>query len=150
MSLAIVKTDKEIIQYCGFSVGNESYVISVLDVQEIIRPHNLTKVPLSESYVHGLINLRGQIVTSISLRELFGLDNKYETYMNVIVQHEGALVALMVDKIRDVMDLSVDSYEPTPDTLDPKLKKYVKGVHKLENELFIVLDLDKIINCKTE
>ena len=149
MSLALQTAEnlsKNTKQYCGFKVGNDFYAVPVLNIQEVIRPLNLTKVPLSEPSISGLINLRGQIVTSISLRELFGLENQYEFgFMNVIVHHQGSLVALMVDEIRDVMDLASEGYEPTPETLDPNIKQFVSGVQKLDNEILILLDLEKII-----
>ena len=140
----------EITQYCGFMVGEDFYAVSVLDVQEVIRPQKVTSVPLSEKCIHGLINLRGQIVTAMSLRELFGLENKYKgDFMNVIVRHDNSLVALMVDQICDVMDLTNETWEKTPETIDGKLKPYVQGVHKLNKRLLIVLDLDRIINKKS-
>ncbi|MBT3583983.1 MAG: chemotaxis protein CheW [Halobacteriovoraceae bacterium] len=133
-------------QVCGFRIGDDFYGVSVLDVQEVIKPQNVTPIPLADKHVRGLINLRGQIVTSISLRTLFGLENDLAAdHMNVIVRSNDSLFALVADEILDVMDLKPDRFEGPPETLDPNLKQYIKGVFKLENKLLILLDIEKIL-----
>lgn len=134
-------------QLCGFKIGNGYYAISVLEVQEVIKPHALTRVPSAPEYVRGLINLRGQIVTAISLRSLFGLKDEYgDDYMNIIVRFGESLYSLMVDEILDVIDVEEETFEKTPDTLDQKLRRFINGVYKLNNKLLILLDLEKILN----
>jgi purine-binding chemotaxis protein CheW len=133
-------------QLCGFKIKGDYYAISVLDVQEVIKPHSLTTVPLSPDYVKGLINLRGQIVTSISLRKLFGMeDNECDDHMNIIVRNGDSLYALMVDEILDVIDVEEQTFESIPETISENIKKYIKGVYKLESNLLILLDLEKVL-----
>ena len=133
-------------QLCGFKIKGDYYAVSVLDVQEVIKPHSLTPVPLSPDYVKGLINLRGQIVTSISLRRLFKMDDATEAdHMNIIVRSGDSLYALMVDEILDVIDVEEQTYENIPDTINEEIKKYINGVHKLENHLLLLLDLEKVL-----
>ena len=131
------------LQYCSFRVGNEFFGIDVLKVQEVIKPLQLTQIPKSDAVVTGLMNLRGIIVTQISLRALFGLeDYSGDDYMNVIINTSDGLLALKVDSIDDVQSLEMSSFEKTPDTLDKKLRKYVKGIHKLDGRLLVILDVD--------
>jgi len=138
-------------QLCGFRIKDGYYAISVLDVQEVIKPQRVTTVPLAPEYVRGLINLRGQIVTSISLKILFGMEDvATDDHMNIIVRSADSLYALVVDEILDVIDVERNTFEPTPDTLDPKVRKYIRGVYKLEKRLQILLDLDKILNIENE
>ncbi len=138
---------KNINQLCGFKIGNGFYAISVLEVQEVIKPQLLTKVPSAPDYVKGLINLRGQIVTAISLRSLFGLNDDYrEEYMNIIVRSGESLYSLIVDEILDVIDVDDSTFEKTPDTLDDKIRRFISGVYKLDHRLLIQLDLEKILN----
>lgn len=138
-------------QLCGFKIGEGHYAVPVLEVQEVIKPQKLTPVPLSEPYVRGLINLRGQIVTSISLRGLFGLEGEdSEDHMNIIVKDGESLFALVVDEILDVMDVRENQFEETPDTLDEHLKQFISGVYKLKENLLISLDLKKIISLSYE
>ena len=98
-------------QLCGFKIGNGFYAISVLDVQEVIKPQMFTSVPSAPEYIRGLINLRGQIVTAISIRVLFGLpDDHREDYMNIIVRSGESLYSLIVDEILDVIDVDESTF----------------------------------------
>jgi purine-binding chemotaxis protein CheW len=137
-------------EYCGFMLEEDFYALPVLRVQEIVRPMNITQVPHSQKYVKGLINLRGQIVTSIDLKILLKItnqDNLKEEYMNVIMRMpDGSLVSLVVDKILDVFEVKKEHLEKTPDTLDATLKGYVENVYKGKDKLFLLLDVDKLLN----
>jgi len=134
-------------QLCGFKIKGDYYAISVLDVQEVIKPQPLTTVPLSPEYVKGLINLRGQIVTSVSLRRLFKMeDSECDDHMNIIVRNGDSLYALMVDEILDVIDVEEKTFESIPETINDNIKKYIKGVYKLESNLLILLDLEKVLS----
>lgn len=136
----------DIIEYCTFKVGNNFFGIPVMDVQEVIRPQYVTRVPLSDAKTVGLINLRGQIFTLLSLRQLFGYPSKdLSTTMNIVIKSDESLTALVVDEINDVIDVTKDSFESTPATLDKNLRAYVKGIHKLQGQLLIILDLNKIL-----
>lgn len=137
-------------QLCGFKIMDGEYAIPVLEVQEVVKPQKVTPVPLGPEYVDGLINLRGQIVTAINLRVLFGLPKTEEggDYMNIIVRWGDSLYALVVDEIMDVMDISNSTFEDTPDTIDENLKKYIRGVFKLETNLLTLLSLEKILDIK--
>lgn len=141
---------KKISQLCGFKIGNGFYAISVLEVQEVIKPQQLTHVPSAPDYVKGLINLRGQIVTAISLRSLFGLgDDHREEFMNIIVRSGDSLYSLMVDEILDVIDVEHSTFENTPETLEEKIRIFIGGVYKLDHKLLILLDLEKILNVES-
>lgn len=137
-------------QLCGFKIGSGFYAISVLEVQEVIKPQQLTHVPSAPDFVIGLINLRGQIVTAISLRCLFGLEaDKKDDHMNIIVRSGESLYALMVDEILDVIDVEESTFEKTPETLDEKIGRFINGVYKLDHKLLIHLDLQKILDVES-
>lgn len=139
--------DKDTEQFCGFKVNNDYYAVPVLNVQEVIKPQIVTPVPLAQQYVRGLINLRGQIVSAISLRKLFGFEDDLRAdHMNVIVRSGDNICSLVVDEILDVIELKKSSYEPSPDTLDENIKKFINGVYKLEGNLIVCLDLESIIS----
>jgi purine-binding chemotaxis protein CheW len=136
-------------QLCGFKIGSGFYAISVLDVQEVIKPQLVTKVPSSPVYIQGLINLRGQIVTAINLKSLFGLPDTHDAkddYMNIIVRSGESLYSLVVDEILDVIDVDEKTFESTPDTIDDKVRVLISGVYKLDTNLLMLLDLDKTLN----
>jgi purine-binding chemotaxis protein CheW len=133
-------------ELCGFIVDNQQYAVGVEDIQEIVRKQKTTDVPQSPGYINGLINLRGQIVTALNLRKLFGIEfNNESEHMNIIVEGKDALYSLVVDKVMDVFLADDRFYESTPTTLDEGIKKYVKGVYKLEKSLVMHLDIERIL-----
>lgn len=134
-------------QLCGFRIGDGLYAISVLDVQEVIKAQKVTEVPLAPEYVKGLINLRGQIVTSLDLKKLFRIgETGAEDHMNIIVSSGDSLYSLIADEILDVMNVETATFEPTPDTIEDGLKDFISGVYKLDGNLLILLDLEKILS----
>jgi purine-binding chemotaxis protein CheW len=137
----------DVVQLCGFRIENDYYAISVIEVQEVIRKQSLTSIPCAPEFIKGLINLRGQIVTAVSLRNLFGLpESETNEYMNIIVRSKESLYSLMVDEILDVMNVEKSTFEKTPENLDEKIRDYISGVYKLEGKLLITLDLEKILS----
>lgn len=137
-------------QLVGFRIGDDLFGISVLGVQEVIRPQKLTSVPLSDRYIKGLINLRGQVVTAINLRELLGYENEYpQSHMNVIVNGKASLYAIAVDEILDVIEVEKEFFELTPQNLDKSVSQYSSGVYKLNDSLMTVLSVDGILKEKS-
>lgn len=137
------------VQLCGFKIGDGYYAIPVLEVQEVVRPQPVSKVPKSPVYIDGLINLRGQVVTSINLRKLFHIPgDEPDEIMNVIVSSQDSLYSLVVDEILDVMDVEKESFSETPGIIDQNIKKYIDGVYKLQDKLLILLSLEKLLNIE--
>ena len=143
------KLDERDLQLCTFKIGDNFYAISVFDIQEIIKPQRITVVPLIDDDVRGLVNLRGQIVTSISLRNLLGLeDHLTKKFMNVVVRRGDDLFSLVVDDVLDVVDLEESMFEDTSSVLDEKIRGFIKGVFKLEDRLLIYLDLEVLLETQ--
>ncbi len=134
-------------QFSTFYVSGSLYGLDVAAVQEVTKSLTMTRVPLSPSYVCGLINLRGQIATAIGLRDLFGLDKQDAAAesMNVVCKGEGLLLSLLVDRIGDVLEVDQDLFEPTPDTLPESVSKFMTGVYKIPGALLSILDINKIV-----
>lgn len=129
-------------QFCTFYVDGLYFGVDVLHVQEVIRSLEVTRVPLAPVAVHGLINLRGQIVTAVDLRTRLGLALRPEGVepMNVVVRTEDGAISLWVDEIGDVIEAADDSFERTPETLPAMAKELIRGVYKLPDRLMLVLD----------
>lgn len=141
MSSAVKPTE----QYSTFTIGNRLYGIDVMKVQEVTKTMVMTGVPLAPKHVCGLINLRGQIATAVSLRELFGIDGqKPEDEMNVVCRVDGLLFSFLVDDIGDVVELETSTQEPLPATVDANLRRYLQGVYKLPNKILSIIDIEKI------
>jgi purine-binding chemotaxis protein CheW len=137
-------------QFCTFYVGELYLGIEVLNVQEVIRRQEMTRVPLAAAAVSGLINLRGQIVTAIDLRHRLRLPSRAEGTqpMNVVIRTSDGAVSLLVDDIDDVIEPSAESFEPTSETLDEAAQGLIRGVYKLSDRLMLVLDIDRAISLQ--
>jgi purine-binding chemotaxis protein CheW len=132
-------------QYVTFSLGGSLYGVDVTRVQEALRSHVRTRVPLSPPAVAGLVNLRGQVVLTVDLRPRLGLEPLGEDAepMMVVVQVAGEPVSLLVDEIGDVMEVGPETFEAPPETLDAGLRPLILGAHKLDGRLLLVLDVDQ-------
>jgi purine-binding chemotaxis protein CheW len=147
--MEIVKNDVQ--QKCGCKVGGEEYAIPVMGVQEVIKPQMVTPIPLAQEQIRGLINLRGQIVTCLSLRRLFKQSDDLDSeYMNIIVKGNDGLFSLVVDEVTDIIDVSNEDVEKAPDTINPNLRKYVEKIYKRDTGLVILLDIKKLVNLKLQ
>ena len=134
-------------QFCTFRLGGHFLGVEVERVQEVIRYQEMTPVPLAAAAVSGLINLRGQIVTAVDLRQCLGMPPRPEGKlpMNVVVRANERAVSLLVDEIGDVLDVPGDSFEQSPTTLDKVDRSLFTGVYKLDGKLLLVLDTDKAV-----
>ncbi|MEQ1946137.1 MAG: chemotaxis protein CheW [Bryobacteraceae bacterium] len=134
-------------QYSTFTVGNFFFGIEVLEVQEVLRHLEMTKVPLSPSVIEGLINLRGQIVSALDMRTRLGLSprTEHETSMNMVVRSVDGAVSLLVDEIGDVIEVQADAFESTPDNLPPEQRDLIRGIYKLEGRLLLVLSTERVL-----
>jgi purine-binding chemotaxis protein CheW len=134
-------------QFCTFYLNKHFFGIDVLEVQEVFRYQEMTKVHLAPPVVRGLINLRGQIITAIDLRKRLGLperDNDDEP-MNVVVRTEDEVVSLLVDEIGDVLEVSDKKFEPPLGTINATMRNLINGVYKLDSELLLILDTAKVM-----
>lgn len=136
-------------QYCTFRVSDLLLGIDVQQVQEVIRYQAMTRVPLAGRAVRGLINLRGQIVTAIDLREQLRLPPREPERlpMNVVVRDDQAAVSLLVDEIGDVIEVESDAFEQPPATVRGPTRVFVSGAYKLPHELLLVLDTVQAIQA---
>ncbi len=132
-------------QFCTFYLDKLLFGVELKGVQEVIRFLDVTKVPLAPSVVSGLINLRGQIVTAVDLRRRLELEPcpLGLLAMNVVVTSEDGSVSLLVDEIGDVVEVEETTFEPPPETLRGTVRAIIVGVHKLNDRLMHVLDIEK-------
>lgn len=134
-------------QFCTFFVDGMYCGVEVLRVQEVIRYQDMTRVPLAPAVVHGLINLRGQIVTAIDLRERLGLKPRPEGVlpMNVVVRTADGATSLLVDEIGDVVTVREEDFERPPETISGVTRELIEGVFKLKDRLLIIVDTERAI-----
>jgi purine-binding chemotaxis protein CheW len=133
-------------QLATFRLDGDLYGIEVQHVQEVLRSQQLTRVPLAPAAVAGLINLRGQVVTAIELRERLGRPPRAEgtAAVVIVVRLHGEAVSLLVDSIADV---DAGDFEAPPDTLEGQARELIRGAYKLDGQLLLALDVQKAVGA---
>ncbi|MEM8712523.1 MAG: chemotaxis protein CheW, partial [Planctomycetota bacterium] len=164
ISLVDGGSTRSLVQLCTFRLGGQLYGINVLDVQEVLMPHQRTPIPLSPPEVEGLLNLRGDTVLSVDLAVLLGLSVSGQTLMevesgstppsesigdagdrmNVVLRTSQGSMSMLVDEVGEVMDLPESLFEPCPSNLSPAQSRVALGVFKLESDLLIQLDVENL------
>ncbi|ADC65238.1 CheW protein [Ferroglobus placidus DSM 10642] len=141
--------DGDIVQVIVFNLGDERYGVDISQVREIIKPTEITRIPNAPEFVEGVINLRGQITTIINLRKRFNLEPKPidQNTRIIVVEHDGAVIGMMVDNVTEVKYLSKSDIEELPPVITAKSEaKFLKGIGKLPDGLLILIDLNKVLN----
>ena len=134
-------------QFVTVMVAGSLIGLPILDVQDIVVPDRLARVPRAPAAVAGLMNLRGRIVTAIDLRTLLGLPpapagrKRY----GVTVTEGQDTYNLLVDGVGDVVVPDPDTFEPCPQTLDPRWRKVAEGVFRLPGKLMVTLDVRRVV-----
>src|ERR1043166_7138767 len=134
-------------QLCTFFIDGFFYGVEVQKVQEILRSQTMTPVPLAPAVVRGLINLRGQIVTAIDLRQRLGRSERSSGQLpiNLLLRTEHGLVSLLVDDVGDVVEVEEDDFEHPPETLQGELRSLIRGAYKRSDRLLLVLETENAL-----
>lgn len=142
------KQDDPIMQWVTFRLGDEKYGINVMQVQEVLRFTEIAPVPGAPSYVLGIINLRGNVVTVIDTRNRFGLMPKEtdDSSRVAIIETENHIIGILVDSVAEVVELRVSEIETAPNVGNDETSKYIQGVTSRDNELLILVDLNKLLS----
>lgn len=133
--------------YVTMIVSGQLFGIPVLEVHDVFVPTKLAHVPMAPPEIAGVLNLRGRIVTAIDLRQRLGYSPRVtgEKSMAIVIEHHGEPYSLLVDSVGEVLSLEAALFEKNPSNLDPKLQDISEGIYRLEENLLVVLQLDKII-----
>ncbi len=142
--------NKNLVELATFLVGDALCGMDILKIQEINKLIDMTKVPQAPSYVLGILNLRGQIVTSIDLSRKLGLGKTdlKEDPRNIIVNSPGEHIGLLVKEIRDVVPADKDKFEPSPSNMGGIQGDFFTGVFKTSEKLIGILDVDKVLRIE--
>jgi len=141
-------------KYLTFQLANEEFGIRVLKVREIMGIQEITAVPQTPAHVKGVINLRGKVVPVIDLRIRFGLPAAEYTQRTCIIvtQVQGestpVLMGIVVDEVREVLNLTASEIEDTPDFGEQVSAGYLLGMAKVKGKVKILLDIDKVLSSR--
>ncbi len=137
-------------EYVTVTIGGQLFGLPIAQVQDVFVLGQMTKVPLAPQEIAGILNLRGRIVTAIDMRCRLGMPKCSEIgeTMAVGIDCEEESYGLIVDSVGEVLRLADESRQPVPVNLDSRLARVAAGVHRLENELLVVLDVERLLDMK--
>jgi purine-binding chemotaxis protein CheW len=139
--------DGKVTEYVTVAIADQWFGLPIARVQDVFKPDRLTRVPLAAPEIAGVLNLRGRIVTAIDMRCRLGLPPREagKQPMAVGVACEAESYGLLVDAVGEVIKLADDLREPNPINLDRTLAHISAGVHRRDQQLMVVLDLDRVL-----
>ena len=135
------------LQLVAFKLGREEYGISILQVQEIKRMTDITRVPHTPDYLKGVMNLRGSVLPVFDLKKRLDLpDNAYSDDARiVIVKVDEVTLGVIVDAVSEVLTIGQENIEPPQVVAGGVIANYLSGIGKINSRLLILLDINSII-----
>jgi len=140
----------EILQLVSFKIANEEFGVDILNVQEINKMTQITKVPNAPDFVEGVINLRGRVIPIIDLRTRLKLEKKQHDKDTriIVVEISNKTVGFIVDAVNEVLRIPTSIIEPPPQLATGIDSDFIRAVGKLEDRLLILIDLEKVLTEK--
>jgi len=144
--------NEHVIEYVTVMIGDQLIGLPISHVQDVFMPDRITRVPLSAPEIAGVLNLRGRIVTAIDMRRRLGLGPRTDDKpsMAVGIELKGESYGLLIDTVGEVMKLGEETREPNPVNLDGRLARVSGGVHRLDGQLMVILDVDQVLTTASE
>lgn len=137
-------------KYVTFKSGDEYFGLKIQYVNEIIVFQEITKIPESENYIKGLINLRGKIIPVIDVRLRFKQEPFEYTDRTciIVVNVKNIVVGLIVEQIAEVVEIQEENIIPSPSVgkADKSQNKYVYAIGKVGDQVKLLLDPDRLLN----
>jgi purine-binding chemotaxis protein CheW len=139
-------------EYVTFTTGGQLFGLPIERVQDVFKPANITRVPLAAREIAGVLNLRGRIVTAIRLNDRLDLESRAEeaATMAIGIECGAESFGLLVDAVGEVLRLPDGERESNPINLDRKLARVSAGVFRLDGQLLVVLDVDRVLDLGAE
>jgi purine-binding chemotaxis protein CheW len=143
------KADHSFNEYVTALIGGQLFGLPILRVQDVFAPERLTAVPLSPPEVAGVLNLRGRIVTLIDMRCRPGsAAAKLPAVDGDRRRSRGESYGLLIDSVGEVLKLDNQSWEPNLSNLDARLASVSTGIYRLDSQLLMVLDVDRVLDIR--
>ena len=152
MTKANEKFDDGVTEYVTVMLDGQLFGLPIARVQDVFMPDRLTRVPLASPEIAGVLNLRGRIVTAVDLRLRLGMAPRSDgrPAMAVGIELKGESYGLLIDAVGEVMKLADNTREANPVNLDARLARVSAGVHRLDGQLLVVLDVDRVLEMSAD
>jgi purine-binding chemotaxis protein CheW len=138
-------------RFLSFSLGAEEYAIPLLAVREVIAMPEYTPVPYTSPYFLGIMNLRGQVISVMDLRQKLGVKAGKDVETTVIIcDLSGISIGVVVDSVNTVLSPNPDEVAPKPEIQSSRTTDYITGVYRKDKKLILFLDLSKSLNLEDQ
>ncbi|MGK0238661.1 MAG: purine-binding chemotaxis protein CheW [Candidatus Pelagisphaera sp.] len=142
-------------KFLTFLLAEESYGVEVLRIREIIRMQKITPVPQMPAHVKGVINLRGKVIPVVDLRLKFNLNAEEATERTCVIvvdvdngQGVNTLLGLVVDTVEEVLNVTENNVEPSPDFGTRLSTECCLGIAKVKDNVITLLDIEKVVSAE--
>ncbi len=137
-------------QFVVFRLGTEDYGVGIAEVESIIKLQEVTKLPRAPEFIDGIINLRGAIIPVINMRKRFGFDLQEVTNdTRIVVANMGGIkVGLIVDAVKQVINIPQDAIEPPPPLALTIDSAFIRAIARYEQQLVILIDLNQVLSTE--
>ncbi len=139
-------------EFVTLTIAGQMFGLPIARVQDVFKPTHITRVPLAEAEIAGVLNLRGRIVTIIDMRSRLDVHSHENgrAPMAIGIEAKGESFGLLVDAVGEVLKLPDSDREPNPINLDRRLTAVSAGVYRLDGQLLVVLDVDRVLDLRAE
>lgn len=138
------ENESELVAFC---IGDQEYCVDIMKVREIRGWTPATVLPDAPQYVQGVINLRGSVLPIVDLAKRLEVatTEPSERHVIIISQIRDQLVGLLVDSVSDILTVSKDTIQPTPDVASEVAQSFVAGVLAMEDRMISLIELDNVL-----
>jgi purine-binding chemotaxis protein CheW len=138
------KAAATLVEMCSVRLGNTLFGVPIKHILEIVGGARPQPVPLAPAFVGGLVHYRGDVLTTVSLRQLLGLPPREGQQDILVLESAGGCFGLLVDSVCEVLTVSSADHEPNPSILDERKRALFDGAYKLKDSLLVMLDPDRL------
>lgn len=144
-SMAKAKTS---MQFVGFRLSDQEYAFRIEQIQEIVIPDRVTRMPQVPDYIEGVSNLRGTIIPIINLRRLFDLNpkEKDEETRTIVANVGSKTIGCTVDAVTQVIRIAPEQIQPAPEIVKSEGSTYIAGFAKIDSRLIVLLEIDELLD----
>lgn len=134
----------KLVEMCSVRLGEGLYGVPITHILEIVGSARPQPVPLAPGFVGGLVHYRGDVLTTVSLRQVLGLPLREGSQDILVLESAGGCFGLLVDSVGEVLTVSSSDYEPNPSILNESRRGLFAGAYKLKDSLLVMLDPDSL------
>ena len=146
--------EAQTISLVTFKISNETYAIDIMEVNEIVKLTEITPIPNAPDFVDGIITLRGQIIPIVDLNKRFNFAPRTYTEEDelfraiVIIRVQDMTIGILIDQVNRVIPVNRDQIQPPPQMVSGVGAEFISGVVKQNDNLFVILDIQKLFSKK--